>query len=334
MTTAHKRFTVDMGWQVLARDLGISTPDLLRHARLPVDLFNRAAPTLTVAEYYRLWQSMEELLGEATAALQVGQAISFEAFSPPLFACFCSPNLNVALSRLAQYKPLIGPMRLEINQSDEQTSIAIRGLPDDLQPPVSLLAMELVFKVHVARLATRTHMVPRAVQMTVMPREVEPYEHFFGVPIQPGPVNGLTFSAEDAARPFLTANDVMWSIFEPELRTRLHDLQANAGYRERVRACLMETLASGKCTMADVAGRLAVSPRTLQRKLSEEGTTFQAELNSLREELARHYLATSRYSGAEISFLLGYQDPNSFFRAFHGWTGQTPELVRAELLAH
>ena len=81
--------------------------------------------------------------------------------------------------------------------------------------------------------------------------------------------------------------------------------------------------------MTDVARRLAVSTRTLQRRLSEEGTSFQQELNGLRADLARHYLTNSRYSSAEISFLLGYSDPNSFIRAFHAWTGQTPESARS-----
>lgn len=58
-------------------------------------------------------------------------------------------------------------------------------------------------------------------------------------------------------------------------------------------------------------------------------TRFQHVLDSTREELARHYLTSSRLSGAEISFLLGFEDPNSFFRAFHAWTGQTPQQVRA-----
>jgi AraC-like DNA-binding protein len=329
--TSHKKFTVDLGWQVLAKDLNVALPDLLRHAHLPLDLLSRTSPTLTVEEYYRLWDSLGQLMGASTAALRVGQTVSVEAFSPPLFASFCSPNLNVALARLAQYKPLIGPLRLELAQDARGTTVSVSGLPDDVPAPTSLLAMELVFLVHLARLATRTHIRPLAVYMSVLTTDPAPYAAFFGVPITHAEGSGLTFAAVDAQRPFLTANDAMWSIFKPELRTRLHQLQTDAPFRKRVRACLMEILASGACAMADVAERLAVSTRTLQRKLAEEGTTFQQELNSLREELARHYLAASHYSGAEISFLLGYQDPNSFFRAFHSWTGQTPEAVRASL---
>jgi AraC-like DNA-binding protein len=107
------------------------------------------------------------------------------------------------------------------------------------------------------------------------------------------------------------------------------DLDPRSTIRERVRACLIEILASGQYTMADVAQRLAVSHRTLQRRLHEEGTNFQQELNGLREQLARHYLVNTSYSSAEIAFLLGYDDPNSFFRAFHAWTGQTPESTRS-----
>jgi AraC-like DNA-binding protein len=80
--------------------------------------------------------------------------------------------------------------------------------------------------------------------------------------------------------------------------------------------------------MADVAQKLAVSTRTLHRRLKKDGTTFQKVLDDLREELARHYLASSDYSSAEIAFLLGYEEPNSFYRAFRVWTGQTPEAVR------
>ena len=67
------------------------------------------------------------------------------------------------------------------------------------------------------------------------------------------------------------------------------------------------------------------------RQLKDEGTSYQEVLNATREQLALHYLEHSRVSCAEISFLLGFDDPNSFFRAFHAWTGATPEATRARL---
>ena len=83
--------------------------------------------------------------------------------------------------------------------------------------------------------------------------------------------------------------------------------------------------------MEDIARKLGASKRTLQRQLRNEQTTFQAVLDKTREELALHYLRKTKLTGSEISYLLGFQDPNSFFRAFHNWTGQTTEQAR---LAH
>ena len=327
MTAASGRFVVDLGWQVLLKDLGLSAQDLLRQARLPLDLFSRKAPTLTTEEYFRLWDGLAHLLDAPAFPLRLGQSVSVEAFSPPIFACFCSADLNAALTRLAQYKPLIGPLTLTVERGERATVVALGGLTVPL--PSALIATELVFLVHLARLATRERICPVAVHVTTALPEADQYARFFGTAVELGPFNGLTFSADDARRPFLTANESLWSVFEPALRTRMADLGRESGFRDRVRACLMETLASGQCAMADVARRLAVSTRTLQRRLNEEGTSFQQELNDMRADLARHYLSSSRYSSAEISFLLGYSDPNSFIRAFHTWTGQTPESARS-----
>ena len=78
-----------------------------------------------------------------------------------------------------------------------------------------------------------------------------------------------------------------------------------------------------------MAGELGIGTRTLQRRLSQEGKSFQDVLDSTRERLARHYLTKTDISAAEISFLLGFEDPNSLFRAFQRWTGTTPQAIRA-----
>lgn len=113
-----------------------------------------------------------------------------------------------------------------------------------------------------------------------------------------------------------------------DLRRRLSELEDTATASERVQALLLELLPSNSATIEMVAERLAMSTRTLQRRLEDEGEHFRALLNRTRENLARHYLTRTRLSSGEIAFLLGFEDPNSFYRAFHDWTGQTPETVR------
>jgi AraC-like DNA-binding protein len=80
--------------------------------------------------------------------------------------------------------------------------------------------------------------------------------------------------------------------------------------------------------MTAVTHHLATSPRTLQRQLQLEGTTYQAVLTDTRKRLARHYLTHSDMTTAEIAYLLAYEDTNSFYRAFRTWTGATPDTVR------
>jgi AraC-like DNA-binding protein len=197
--------------------------------------------------------------------------------------------------------------------------------------PDSLAATELVFLVRLVRLATREQIIPLFVSSSSSWLKRDDYAAYFGVNPSEGNYHQLKFSAHDAIHPFLTESQTMWQFFEPELRKRLSDMETEASYAHRVRSSLFELLPSGQTSIDDVANNLAVSKRTLQRYLSDEKTSFQQELNKTRESLARHYLTNSTYSGAQISFLLGFEDPNSFVRAFRSWTGETPEQVRAEL---
>ena len=160
---------------------------------------------------------------------------------------------------------------------------------------------------------------------------MRPYAEYFGVYAQHGPRPLLAFSAADATLPFLTANDEMWQSFQLQLETRLADLDATATATDRVRAVLLELLPSGVASLEATARRLGTSVRTLQRRLQREQQSFQGVLNRTRQDLACHYLKTSDMTCAEISFLLGFEDPNSFFRAFQAWTGQTPERLREKL---
>jgi AraC-like DNA-binding protein len=187
---------------------------------------------------------------------------------------------------------------------------------------------ELVFLVRLARLATREAIVPLRVTTDVLPRPTAAYREFFGVHLRSGETHSLRFRHVDALRPFLTANDGMWKAFEPELRRRLADLEGAGTLRERVRAVLLEGLPGGESSIDSVAQRLALGKRTLQRGLSEERASFQEVLRETREALARHYLERTKIAASEISFLLGFVEPSSFYRAFGVWTGRTPEAVR------
>mgnify|MGYP001046613247 CR=1 FL=1 len=326
-------YSVSPGWKLLARDLGIQLGNVLRRADLPGDLFGREKAFLNTEEYFRLWRGFEEEAADPTLPLRIGAAISVEAFSPSIFAALCSTDLNTALDRISRYKKLVAPMALHVDVGNKATNLELEWLDTTVEPPASLVATELVFFVQLSRIATRTRISPLAVTAPNPPEPKGDFTEYFGVDVQQGPSPVISFKAEDASLPFLTANEKMWQFFEPELRKRLSELDASATTTDRTRAALLELLPSGAPSVAAVSKKLGTSTRTLQRRLKQEGGSFQIVLNETREDLARHYLKTSNLSGAEISFLLGFEDPNSFFRAFHSWTGVTPEQVRSSMLS-
>lgn len=325
-----KYFAVHPGWRLIVADLGIAAGDLLALAELPADLFSRQEAALSPAEYFRLFQSLEEMVGEAHLPLRLGGAVSVEAFDPALFACLCSPNLNIALTRLAEYKRLCGPLALEVFVEPTHTEVFIECYGYDRPLPRSLCAMELIFLTHLGRLATRHAICPLEAELVTRPNPAKPCEVYLGCHLQSGVRNRIRFSAKDAARPFLTENIAMWQFFEPELQTRLSKLESGASISARVRSALLDMLPSGRSGIHDISNRLAMSTRSLQRRLADEALSYQEVLNDTRAHLARHYLSRSSLSPGEISFLIGFQEANSFLRAFKAWTGMTPGEYRSQ----
>lgn len=319
---------------MLLQDLGVNVADVLRRAELPQDLFARPDATLDTAAYFRLWEAIDAEIDDPTLPVRIAEAITAEGFSPPLFAALCAPDLEVALERLSLHKRLLAPMRLDVARDDDAIHAGFRFLDAATPAPSSLVATELALLVQLGRMATRARIRPRQVTMPASTRPRAELEAFFGTRVTAGEAFSVTFSLDDARRPFLTANEAMWTVFEPELRRRLSELDERASMTERVGAVLLESLPAGQASMEEVARRLGVSKRTLQRRLRSEDSSYQRILARTRERLARHYLTKTQLPCSEISFLLGYDEPNSFFRAFQEWTGDSPERMRQAMTVH
>ncbi|MBC3916733.1 AraC family transcriptional regulator ligand-binding domain-containing protein [Undibacterium sp. CY18W] len=323
-------FSVQPGWRLLLSDMGLNPDHLLRLANLPADLFSRKEASITAAQYFGLWQAIETSAGIASLPLKVGAAISVEAFDPPIFASLCSANLNIAMQRLSAFKKLIGPMTLSVHAGLLKTSITLECYGSEGSIPRSLAMTELVFLTQLVRLGTRHRVIPLEVTVPEIPANAGEYVDYFGLSPKKGAAIRIVFSSQDGVRPFLTANEAMWAYFEPGLRKRLSSLDSTAKMSDRVRAVLLEGLPAGEYSIESVARHLAVSKRTLQRQLNEESTSFMDILNTTRQQLAQHYLSSPSVSQGEIAYLLGFQEVNSFIRAFKDWTGNTPSAYRHE----
>lgn len=325
-----KRFTLEKNYAGLLDQYGISAEEILRRARLPLDLFAREAPYVSAQEYYRFMLAIDETVDDKELPIRLATAENIEAISPPLFAAYCSENTQACIKRIAQYKALVGAIVYETESSDSFFSVVLSPENPDCELPEIVLGVEMVLLVNIIRKATKKNIVPHRI-IVRHPFDNPCYEKFLGVESETGEKNALIFNEQDIYIPFVTHNESMWSFFEPELRKRLVELDVDDTTAARVRSALVELLPGGECTIDNVCHALGLSRRTLQRNLKEENTSFQQQLNHTRELLTKNYLKNTKLSSEDIAYLLCYQDLNSFYRAFSIWTGKSVTEYKAEL---
>lgn len=314
------KFVFDRHFGRLFERAGMDIRSMLMETHLPEDLFSRREILLSKEEYLALMESAGRMAKE-DSVLQIATEEGIETFSPPIFAAYCSSNGENFIVRFAHYKRLIAPLRYAVKKQGGLVNIEISGIDDD-PIPVFWVEMELAFVVHLMRKATKKYVKPAAITMT-NPSDNRRWKEFMGCPVHLGERTILSMHESDMLLPFTSRNDSMWQYIEPELRRRLSEMEIDDSIAARVRSALVELLPAGKTTVDDVASKLYMSRRTLQRKLADEQTTFQQQLNSTRLLLAKNYLKNSERTSDDIAFLLGYEDTTSFLRAFNVWTGTT-----------
>lgn len=305
----------------LFETVGMNISELLRASHLPEDLLSRREILLTEEEYFRLMEQVG-LRTKGDEVIRIATNEGIETFSPTVFAAYCSSDGLNFLTRLAHYKRLAGPLRFTITEQEETLELEISSDTDGLTIPAFWTELEIVFILNLMRKATQRDISPVSVtfQHKIQNRALVEY---LGCQPTQGNRNVLTLSQADATLPFITCNESMWQYIEPELRRRLSEMEIDDSMATRVRSALVELLPAGKTTIDFVASKLCMSRRALQRKLTDEHTTFQQQLNSTRLLLAQKYLRDGERTNDDIAFLLGYEDTSSFLRAFKTWTKQT-----------
>lgn len=157
------------------------------------------------------------------------------------------------------------------------------------------------------------------------PGAVRALEGFFRCPVRFGePLNGARFPAAFLDTPLRTADSALHAILSRYAEESLARHAGTTTLAGRARRLIAAGLAHGAASIDEVARRLALSPRTLQRQLGDAGLQFTELVDETRRELAARYLRDERISLTDAAFLVGYSDLTAFHRAFRRWFQQTP----------
>ncbi len=143
--------------------------------------------------------------------------------------------------------------------------------------------------------------------------------------------NVATFDAQLLAWPVPNADVSLYPVLQQHAEQLMsRRAQAGGGIQALVHAAIMRNLTQGQVRLASIAQELNLSPRTLQRKLSEAGASFQQVLDQARFALAKDCLRQPGLSLVDIAFLLGYQEQSAFHHAFKEWAGINPGAYREQ----
>lgn len=306
-------------------DVGISPVAVLRRAGLPAGLFDQSRIWVTTEEMYALYNAIHEIGADPGIGLKLGSEERPEHYSPIAIAALYSRSFGDALKRIARFKRLTSPQEIRIVESARESAVEFVWLLAETTEAPVWIDMCFAWTVTIGRRGTGRRINPSRVELRRPEANRRLYEDYFGCPVKFGARrNKLFFLAEDVSRPFVTHNPELLELVAPQLEAELKQHLAAMTLKEQAKGILKTLLAGQRPRLEDVAVELRISTRTLQRRLLEDGITFQDLVEEARREMAQHYLRQPSLELNETAYLLGYEDPNSFIRAFHKWEGTSP----------
>jgi AraC-like DNA-binding protein len=330
-TYTSDRIKIPLGFWEGLHQLGIAAHDVARQAQLPLTIITE--PIVTTAQYFAIWEAYSDLIGDtAQAIIKLATVFETAKYPPTVLAPYHARDYRDALNRMARYKQLCPPEGLLINEDGERCTIELEWLNLGEQPGPSLLVgITLACLLELGRRGTGQPLTAQLVEFSQPMGDVQALEAYFGCRIRTGAkCNRLTLFRRDLDRPFLSYNEELLEILTPALDRSLDELQSNRSITEMVKWIIKRCLTAGRPDIQSVAKELNMSDRTLQRRLTDENTSFKQLMSQARHEQAIEYLADPSLDIKEVAFLIGYEDQNSFYRAFRLWEGDTPSNWRTE----
>jgi AraC-like DNA-binding protein len=276
-------------------------------------------------EYFALYRGIAEATDDPGFGLKLGTEDRVERYDPIRITALSARSFRDALQRIARYKQLTCPEEIRVVERANECTVQFVWLQAQEKEPAFLVDMCFAWIVAIARQGIGRPLSPKRVEFQRTTTHREMYETHFRCSVKfKANQNALVFSKADMELPFVTHNAELLAIVAPKLEAELAEQLGHKTFREQAKAILKRSVAGQRPGIQALAGELHLSTRTLQRRLTEEGITFQRLLEEARHDLARHYLLHSSLELNQTAYLLGYEDANSLFRAFHRWEGTSP----------
>jgi AraC-like DNA-binding protein len=319
------RFRVSSTLPRKLQELGLSLEEVLRQAGLPVALFNQEKILVSTKEFFALYRGIADATSDPGFGLKLGTEGRVERYDPVKIAALSARSFRDAVERVSRYKQLTCPEGIRVVERGNEAVVQFLWLLAHEKEPPLLVDVCFAWIVDMASRGIGRPLIPKRIELQRAPLNRELYEAHFRCAVKfKSNQNALVFSRADMGLPFVTYNADLLATVAPQLEAQLAQQLAQKTFSEQAKGILKQLLAGQRPGIQDLARELHVSTRTLQRRLTQQGISFQRLLEEARRELAHHYLLHSSLELNETAYLLGYEDANSFYRAFHHWEGTSP----------
>ena len=284
------------------------------------------------ARLVALYEKAAELTGDDNFGLHIGESVNPSAFDVVGYCALNSSTLGAAFTRVARYHSIWTDGALfTLETANETSAIVYRYLEPSIVDHRQDSEMTLATVTTLCRNIATPDFTPATVEFQhAAPGDLSEHRRLFNCPVRFGaPANRLSFPSSFLSLPIAKADASLCALLDRHAEELLAKHPPKDSLIDQVRSLIADEFRGGEPSLERIAAHLGVTPRTLQRKLQELGTSYNDVLDKMRRELAMRYLREPRMAICEVAYLLGFSESSSFHRAFKRWTGLTPKEFRS-----
>lgn len=283
-----------------------------------------------------LWRAAVELTGDRDLGLHLGERANPSALGLLAPVLLNAPTLGAAIEKLRLYARLvIDAIELRVVVDDGWCELEFTVIDAEHnymreEPRQPMECTVAAFVTLASRLVGRPLTLEHAAFRHASPASTSEHERILRSPVSFGaPRDRVRFRAEALDWPVLFSDDAVLVRHEQQVCEALRVSSDDRSMTSKTRKVVAALLRGSAPTLDEVARRVGMSERSLQRALKEEGTSFSSVLDDVRKELALWHLRSNETSVAQVALLLGFSESSAFHRSFKRWTGGTPRAHRA-----
>jgi len=306
--------------------------EILRTLGLDRSDFSSPDGFIASSDFAGVLEEAARATGDDCFGLHFGERYNPKNIGPLAYVALNSPTIAVGLENVGRY--------LRVHNEAAEVSLVVEGewayarqLLVDLAleaPPRQANEFSLAVLLNGLRLMVGSQWAPAEVQFAhPAPRQTSEHVRIFHAPVSFGcAANAFVMERDFVERQVPAADERLYPVLRRYLDRVLKEMPREDRLLASVRRVVGESMRDGDPKLTQVARKLAMSPRTLQRRLKEYALDFKALVDDTRRRFSLNYLRDRKNTLTEIAYLLGYSEVSAFNRAFKRWTGSTPSDYR------